>query len=318
MKAMLVTPGGALSWSEVPDPIVRDGEVLIDIKCAACNRADILQRAGKYPPPEGWPEWMGLEVSGIVAETRSERYKVGDRVCALLGGGGYAEKIAVNEGMVMPIPAGMDFVSAAAIPETFATAYLNLVIEAGMKSGDTVLIAAGASGLGTSAIQVAKHFGAKVITTIGSDENIPAVKKLGADIIVNRKTGDLGTVMDENPVDIALDCAAGSDFGSNFLRMKNGGRWIIVSTLAGEESNINLRGVLKKGLRLIGSTLRSRSPEMKYYILSQMQKSLWDAFEKGTIAPVIYASLPITKADEALALLDKNHIGKVVLVVNED
>ncbi len=315
MKAILVNEDQSLRWDNVPEPVVKDGEVLIEIACAACNRADVLQRAGKYPPPEGWPDWMGLEVSGVIAETRSEKFRVGDRVCALLGGGGYAERIAVNAGMVMPIPEGMTFEQAAAIPETFATAYLNLVLEAGMKKGDTVLIMAGASGLGTAAIQVAKAFGAKVLTTVGSDDKIPAVRALGADIVVNRKTGDLGKAMDENPVDICLDCAVGPDFGKNFLRMNRGGRWIIVSTLAGEESMLNLRGVMKKALRLIGSTLRSRTPEMKYFILAEMQKALWEKFAAGEIAPVIAAVLPITEAEKAHDLINGNHTGKVVLKI---
>lgn len=316
MKAVIVNPDRTLSWSDVPDPKVGEGEVLIDIKCAACNRADILQRAGKYPPPEGWPEWMGLEVSGVITESHSERFRVGDRVMALLGGGGYAERTAVNAGMVLPIPAGMDFIKAAAIPETFATAYLNLLLEAGIKPGDTVLIMAGASGLGTAAIQVAKHFGAKVITTVGSDDKSEAVRALGADIVVNRRTGDLGAVMDANPVDIALDCAAGSGFGSNFLRMNRGGRWIIVSTLAGEESGINLRGVMKKGLRLIGSTLRSRSPEVKYKLLADMREALWSGFESGELSPVIHEVLPINEVERAHELLNGEHIGKVVLTIN--
>ncbi|MBQ8508695.1 MAG: NAD(P)H-quinone oxidoreductase [Clostridia bacterium] len=315
MKAILVNPDQSLVWTDVADPAPRDGEVLIDIHCAACNRADVLQRAGKYPPPEGCPEWMGLEVSGVVLESKSKRYKPGDRVCALLGGGGYAERVTVDAGMVLPIPDGMDFVKAAAIPETFATAYLNLVLEAGLKAGDTVLIMAGASGLGTAAIQVAKVFGATVITTVGSDAKSADVKALGADFVVNRKTGSLGEVMDAHPVDIALDCAAGSDFGKNFLRMNRGGRWIIVSTLAGEESVINLRGVMKKGLRLIGSTLRSRTPQMKGIVLEEMRKALWDKFASGEIAPVVCGVLPITEAERAHEMINSDHTGKVVMTV---
>jgi len=317
MKAITVNPDQSLTWREVENPFPKDGEVLIDIACTACNRADVLQRAGKYPSPEGWPDRMGLEISGTVAESHSDRFRVGDRVCALLGGGGYGEKIACNAGMVMPIPDNMTFAEAAAIPETFATAYLNLVIEAGIKAGDTVLIMAGASGLGTAAIQVAKAFGAKVITTVGSDDKKEAVKAIGADIAVNRKTESLADVMDANPVDITLDCAAGSDFGANFLRMNRGGRWIIVSTLAGEESNLNLRGVMKKGLRLIGSTLRSRTPEMKYRVLAEMQEKLWGKFADGSMKPVIFRTLPITEAEEAHRLINGNHIGKIVMTITE-
>jgi NADPH2:quinone reductase len=174
MHAILIAPDKSLVWSEVADPVRQDGEVIIDIRAAALNRADLLQREGNYPPPPGWPEWMGLEVAGMVAEAGAgSRWKVGDRVCALLGGGGYAERVAVPEGMVLPIPEGLSFVEASAIPEVFATSYLNLCIEGGMQTGETVFIQAGASGLGMAAIQLAKRLGAKVVTTVGSLEKAP-------------------------------------------------------------------------------------------------------------------------------------------------
>ena len=316
MKAIIVNDDKSLVWGEVENPVLRDGEVMIDIHYAACNRADVLQRAGKYPSPEGWPDRMGLEVSGVISESESEKFRVGDRVCALLGGGGYAEKVACPAGLVMPIPDGVSFEAAAAIPETFATAHLNLVFEAGIKAGDVVFIAAGASGLGSAAIQVARHFGAKVITTVGSDEKAGFVKKLGADIAVNRRTGDLSAVLDENPVDISLDCAAGSDFGKNFLKMNRGGRWIIVSTLAGEESDINLRGVMKKGLKLIGSTLRSRSNAMKEQVLASLMKEYYADFSSGKMAPVISGVFPIEDAARAHEFLNGDHTGKAVLKVH--
>jgi len=315
VKAILVNPDRSLSWTDVPDPVCGEGEVVIDIHAAACNRADVLQRQGKYPPPSGWPEWMGLECAGVIAESKSPAYKVGDRVCALLGGGGYAEKIAVNAGMCMPIPAGFDFVRAAAIPETFATAYMDLVMIAGMKAGDTVYIAAGASGLGSSAIQIAKNYGCKVITTVSTAEKPEAEKLVPADIFVNRETEKLAGYFDKCPPDIALDCAAGPDFGENFARMNVGGRWIIISTLAGEETNLNLRTVMKKNLHLMGVTLRSRTPEKKYEILQNMRRDLWGAFESGEIAPIIYEVLPITEAERAHTLMDEKHIGKIVMKV---
>ena len=317
MKAIIVNADKSLSWSEVDEPVTREGEVKIDVHCAACNRADILQRAGKYPSPAGWVDRMGLEVSGVVVESRSDDFKVGDKVCALLGGGGYSERVCCPAELVLPMPEGVSFEVASAIPETFATAHLDLVFEAGIKPGDTALIVAGASGLGTAAIQIAKHYRAKVITTVGSDEKAEFVKTLGADIAVNRKTGDLGAVMDSNPVDIALDCAAGSDFGKNFLRMNRGGRWIIVSTLAGEESNINLRGVMKKGLKLIGSTLRSRTNEMKHLVLESMKNEYWSEFSEGAMKPVISEILPITEAERAHEFLNGDHTGKVVLKIHE-
>lgn len=315
MKAIIVNDDKSLAWSEVEEPEVREGEVKIEVYCAACNRADVLQRAGKYPSPEGWVDRMGLEVSGVVIESRFENFKKGDRVCALLGGGGYSELVCCPGELVMPMPHGMSFEVAAAIPETFATAHLNLVGEAGIKSGDTVLVIAGASGLGSAAIQIAKHYGAKVITTVGSDDKAQFVKNLGADITVNRKTGDLGKIMDENPVDIALDCAAGCDFGKNFLKMNRGGRWIIVSTLAGEVSEINLRGVMKKGLKLIGSTLRSRTNEVKGRILKEMVEEYWTDFETGKMKPQVSEVFPITEADKAHDFLNNAHVGKAVLKI---
>ena len=179
MYAMKVDDAQAMHWTEVPDPVPKGGEVLLKIRAAALNRADLFQRAGKYPPPPGWPEWMGLEVAGVVLSAPAgSRWKAGDEVCALLGGGGYAEMIAVPEGMVLPVPAGLSMAEAASLPEVFATAYLNLFLEAHMREGETVFVQAGASGLGLAAIQLAKAFGAKVMTSVGSPEKAEAVRRI--------------------------------------------------------------------------------------------------------------------------------------------
>lgn len=317
MYAMKVDENRAMRWTVVPDPAPEPDEILLEIHAAALNRADLLQRAGKYPPPPGWPEWMGLEVAGtVLAAPCGSRWKAGDRVCALLGGGGYAEKAAVPEELVLPVPEGLSMAEAASLPEAFATSYLNLVIEAGLKAGETVLIQAGASGLGIAAIQLAKAFGAKVVTTVGSEEKARVVRSLGADVVVNRRTDDLGGILDENPVDAVLDCVGGAALGRHIEKLAPGGRWVLIATLGGEFAEISLRPILKRGLRLIGSTLRSRPPEMKARILRELGERLWPKFASKELRPVIHAVMPVRRAEEAHAILERNeNIGKVVLEI---
>ena len=317
MHAMLVAADRKLVWSEVPAPEPKANEVLIDIHAVALNRADLMQRAGEYPSPPGWPEWMGLEVAGtILSAPTGSRWRSGDKVCALLGGGGYAEQVAVPAEMVLPVPKGLSMAEAAAIPEAFATSYLNLCIEAGMKAGDTVLIQAGASGLGMAAIQLAKLYGAKVMTTVGSPEKAEFVRGLGADIIVNRRTDDLGAVMDRYPVDLALDCVVGAGMGACVEKMARGGRWIVIATLAGAKTEIDMNVFFRKGLKLIGSTLRSRTPEMKAQILSELETRVWAKFSSGDIKAIVYKTLPMAKAEEAHGILEKQqNLGKVVLTL---
>ncbi|MBP8952730.1 MAG: NAD(P)H-quinone oxidoreductase [Armatimonadetes bacterium] len=317
MHAVLVAEDRSLVWSEVPDPVAQPGEIIIDVHAAALNRADLMQRAGDYPPPPGWPEWMGLEVAGVVSHAPDDaRWKPGDKVCALLGGGGYAERVAVPATMALPVPEGLSMVEAAAIPEAFATAYLNICIEGGMKAGDTVLIQAGASGLGMAAIQMVKALGGTVMTTVSTDDKARFVRELGADLVVNRTTDDLLAAMDEHPVDIALDCIAGPELGRCIEKMAVGGRWIVIATLGGAITELDVNRFFRQGIRLIGSTLRSRTPEMKAEILAGIERVLWDAFAAGIIKPVIHATLPITEAEAAHAILQRReNLGKVVLTV---
>lgn len=260
---------------------------------------------------------MGLEVAGVVGHApEGGRWRVGDEVCALLGGGGYAEKVAVPADMALPVPRGLSMVQAAAIPEAFATSYLNLCLEGGMKAGETVLIQAGASGLGMAAIQLAKTLGATVMTTVGTREKAQFVRELGADIVVNRTTADLAAAMEQHPVDIAMDCIAGPELGRCVEKMAIGGRWIVIATLGGTQTELDARAFFRRGLRLIGSTLRSRTPQMKAEILAGLENSLWEALSDGSIKPVVYATLPIGKADEAHAILERReNLGKVVLTV---
>ena len=326
MKAILTDKNKDLLWSDVPDPVIREDEVLVKIHAAALNRADLLQREGKYPPPPGWPEWMGLEISGTVAEigSRVTRWQIGDRVCALLGGGGYAEYAAVREDMLMPVPAGLSMVEAAALPEAFATAYLNLFIEGHLQPGQTAFIPAGSSGLASVAIPLAKAFGARVITTVRADATAESIRGLGADIIINTKKEDPADYFRAEeeagrPVSVAMDCVAGEMVGKCLPYMARGGYWVLIATLAGTETNVLLRPLLTRGLHLVGSTLRSRAPEFKARLLAELAEKVWPLIESGAIRPSIWKVLPITQAEEAHAILQRNeNIGKVVLSVIED
>jgi len=326
MKAMLVNENKNLVWSEVPSPVIKDDEVLVKIYAAALNRADLLQRAGKYPSPPGCPEWMGLEIAGVVLEVGKNvsSFKKGDRVCALLGGGGYAEYVAVKFDMLMPIPKGLSMVEAAALPEAYATSYLNLFIEGHLEAGQTAFIPAGASGLASVAIPMAKAFGARVITSVLSDEIKEKIKPLGADIIINSKTECVEEILkaeEENgtPVAVSMDCLSGETLGKSLPYMARGGYWIVISTLAGIETTVQLRPLLTKGLHLVGSMLRNRTPEFKAYILSELVKNVWPKVEDGTIKPSIYRVFPITEAEAAHAILERGeNIGKVVLSVCDE
>ena len=315
MRAILIDPDKRLTWSEVPDPIAKADEVLIEIHAAALNRADLLQRDGLYPPPPGWPEWMGLEVAGVVLQAPADsRWKIGDKVCALLGGGGYAERVAVPAGMVLPVPEGLSMAEAAAIPEAFATSYLNLCIEGGMRPGDTVFIQAGASGLGMAAIQLAKAKGAKVVTTVGSDEKAAFVARLGADVVINHRKEDVATALARHPVDVAMDCVAGPNLGKCLATMARGGRWVVIATMGGPMSEINMNDFFKRGVKLIGSTLRSRSSEMKARILAELEAALWPDLAAGKINVHVHVTVPIEQAEAAQAVLkNQENLGKVVL-----
>ena len=323
MKAMLIDENKNLVWSDVPDPVIKDDEVLVKIYAAALNRADLLQRQGKYPSPPGCPEWMGLEVAGVIeAVGKNVRtWSVGDKVCALLGGGGYAEYVAVKYDMLMPIPNGLTMEEAAALPEAYATSYLNLFIEGHLEKGQTAFIPAGASGLASVAIPMAKAFGARVITSVLSDEIAKKIEWLGADIIINSTKECVADVLKAEeekgtPVNVSMDCLSGETLGKSLPYMARGGYWIVISTLAGVESNILLRPLLTKGLHLVGSMLRNRTPDFKAYILSQLVERVWPKIESGEIKPSIYKVLPMSEALEAHAILERSeNIGKVVLRV---
>lgn len=326
MKAILVGENRELFWRDVPDPVIAPDEVLVEIHYAALNRADLMQREGNYPPPPGCPEWMGLEVSGVIAETGGEArknssWKVGDRVCALLGGGGYAEYVAVKHDMLMPIPKNCTMVEAAAMPEAFATAYLNLFMEGNIKPGNTLLMHAGASGLASVVIPMAKAFDIWVITTVRTRDFVESVRHLNADVVVSTDTQDIAQVLKEqmdssHPVDVAIDCLGGEMMGRCLPYMQHGGRWIMIATLAGDITTVDLKNVYVRNIRIIGSTLRSRTPEVKAQILANLVKEVWPKVEEGKVKPTIYKVLPITEASEAHDILYRGeNVGKVVLQV---
>lgn len=323
MKAMLVDENKNLVWSDVADPVIKEDEVLVKIYAAALNRADLLQRQGTYPSPAGCPEWMGLEVAGVIVEKGQKvaDWEIGDKVCALLGGGGYAEYVAVKHDMLMPIPKGLSMAEAASLPEAYATSYLNLFIEGHLEARQTAFIPAGASGLASVAIPMAKAFGARVITSVLSDEIAEKIKPLGADVIINSVTQDVAAILEQEekngtPVNVSMDCLSGETLGKSLPFMARGGYWVVISTLAGIETTVKLRPLLTKGLHLVGSMLRNRTPEFKAYLLGELVKNVWPKIESGQMKPSIYKVLPIEQAEEAHAILQRSeNIGKVVLSV---
>ena len=326
MKAILVNDDRSLSWSSVPDPILKSDEVLVKIEYAALNRADLMQREGDYPPPPGCPEWMGLEISGEIVEIANEakeksNWEIGDKVCALLGGGGYAEYVSVKYDMLMPVPENCTMAEAAAIPEAFATAYLNLFWEGKIQSGNTLLMNAGASGLASVVIPMAKAFGIRVITTVLSDEIADSIKHLNADVVVNTSKEDIVEVLKReldngHGVDVAIDCLGGEVMGKCIHYLKHGARWIMIAALAGQKTEIDLKNIYVRNVRIVGSTLRSRTPQVKAEILEALVKDVWPKVAEGKVKPTIYKILPITEAETAHDLLYKGkNIGKVVLKV---
>jgi len=327
MKAILINPDQSLRWDSVPNPICGAEDCLIKIEAAALNRADLLQRAGDYPPPPGCPEWMGLEVAGTIVEmgkeaTEKSKFQIGDSVCALLGGGGYAEYVNVKYDMIMPIPKNCSVIEASAMPEAFATAYLNLFIEGKIQKGNTLLVTGGNSGLASVMIRMAKAFGIRVITTVRSKEKAEAIQNLGADRIINTSEIKVCEALKEeleqgNGVDVAIDCVGGLEMGSCLPFLNRGARWIMIAALAGSNTNVDLKNVYVKNIRIIGSTLRSRDPKVKAQILAALVSEIWPLVEEGKIMPTIFKILPIEKAEEAHDLLySGKNVGKVVLTVS--
>ena len=327
MKAILVNDDKSLRWDDVPNPVLNNDDCLVKIEAAALNRADLMQREGDYPPPAGCPEWMGLEIAGTIVEIgdgakEKSNWKIGDKVCALLGGGGYAQYANIKYDMLMPVPKNCSMVEAAAIPEAFATAYLNLFIEGNIKEGDTLLMNAGASGLASVIIPMAKAFGVRVITTVLTEEIAKNIAHLNADRVVVTTKEDIAEVLKEelengHPVDVAIDCLGGEIMGKCIHFLKHGARWIMIAALAGTKTEIDLKNIYVRNVRIIGSTLRSRTPEVKAQILSELVEKVFPKIESGEVKPTIYKVLPIQEAEAAHDILYKGqNVGKVVLTVN--
>lgn len=326
MKAILVNKDRSLRWDDVPNPVVGAEDCLVKIEYAALNRADLMQREGDYPPPAGCPDWMGLEISGTIVEIADgvkakSDWKIGDKVCALLGGGGYAEYVNVKYDMLMPVPENCTMAEAAAIPEAFATAYLNLFMEGKIKEGDTLLMNAGASGLASVVIPMAKAFGVRVITTVLTEKIANSISHLNADRVVVTSKEDIAEVLKEElengrPIDVAIDCLGGEMMGKCIHYLKHGARWIMIAALAGQKTEIDLKNIYVRNVRIIGSTLRSRTPEMKAQILKKLVDNVWPKISSGEVKPTIYKILPIREAEAAHNILYQGqNVGKVVLRV---
>lgn len=323
MKAIVIQTeqeNRPLVWQTVEAPDYSDEEVLVDIVATALNRADLAQRAGHYPPPPGASEILGLEMAGRIAAAGSKvsGWQVGDRVCALLPGGGYAEQINVPQQMLMPVPDNWSFEQAAALPEVFFTAYVNLFMEAGLQAGEAVLIHGGASGVGTAAIQLVRQAGSRAFATAGTDEKVTRCQDLGAELAINYKKADFAeqiqTHTDGEGVDVILDMVGADYFERNLQLLKLRGRLVIIATLSGGQTSLNLGALMRRRLHLIGSVLRSRSLPEKVEIKEKFMAQFWPLLENGTIKPVIDSVYPIAEANAAQQRMAENkNIGKIIL-----
>ncbi|SEP75529.1 putative NAD(P)H quinone oxidoreductase, PIG3 family [Lentzea albida] len=317
MRAITVRePGGpdVLEWTEVQDPSPGRGEVLIDVAASAVNRADLLQRQGLYPPPKGASEIIGLECSGTIAEIGEgvTGWNVGDEVCALLAGGGYAEKVVVPAPQLLPVPKGVDLVTAASLPEVACTVWSNVVMDGRLKLGETFLVHGGAGGIGTHAIQVAKALGATVAVTAGSDERLQKCAELGADITVNYKTQDF--VAEVKQADVVLDNMGASYLSRNIDVLAPDGRLMIIGMQGGVKGELPIGKLLAKRASVMGTGLRGRSVENKGAIVAQVREHLWPLVESGAVKPVVGQVVPMSDAAEAHRLLESSTVfGKVLL-----
>ena len=314
-------PPDVLKPVERPDPTPSSGEVLIRVAAAGVNRPDVLQRRGGYPPPVGASDLPGLEVAGTVDAVGDDvtMWRVGDRVCALLAGGGYATRCVVPAVQCLPVPQAMDFVSAAALPETFFTVWTNVFDRGHLKAGETALFHGGSSGIGTTAIQLAVARGARVFATAGSDDKCRACERLGAERAINYKTEDFVAVIKDltrgRGVDLILDIVGGDYIARDLAALAVEGRLVVIGFMGGDTATLDFRRILGRRLTITGSTLRPRSAAEKGEIASALRREVWPLLHAGTVKPVIYRTFPLDDAASAHRLMESSeHVGKIVLV----
>ncbi|MEX2129561.1 MAG: NAD(P)H-quinone oxidoreductase [Xanthobacteraceae bacterium] len=318
------SPGGpeVLVPEERPVPIPGPGEILVRVRAAGVNRPDVMQRKGQYPPPPGAPDIPGLEIAGEVAAAgdKVQRWKIGDKVCALVSGGGYAEYCVTDESTALPVPKGFSFVEAAALPETFMTVWHNVFERGALKAGETLLVHGGSSGIGTTAIMLAKQFGAKIIATAGSPEKCEACKKLGADVAIDYNKEDFVAATKQatgnKGADLILDMVGGDYIDRNFEAAAVEGRVVQIATQKGTKVNVDLRRLMLKRLTHTGSTLRARPVTDKAAIARALEAKVWPLLESGKVRPVIDSTFPLTRAADGHARMETSaHIGKIILEV---
>ena len=322
MKAIIVSDNKNLLWSEAKKPKILDDEVLIKIKATAVNRADVVQKNGFYPPPPGASEILGLECSGVIEAIGKnvKKRKVGEKVCALLAGGGYAQYASCPEQQAVPAPEGISLTEAASLPEVYATCWLNLCHEANMKEGDVVLIHAGASGIGTAAIQLCNIFNCKSFVTAGSSQKINYCINLGANNGSLRHEKPFEDIKKWEPdgIDIILDPVGGKYFEDNLSVLSMEGRLLLIGLMGGTKSQIDLGPILMKRQKIIGSTIRARSSFIKGKVMNDLHQKVWPYFKSKKLNPIIHKTMNIKEANKAHEVMEKNeNIGKIVLEMNE-
>lgn len=323
MRAVVITEHGGpevLDWSEVEDPPCGPGEVLVDVVASAVNRADILQRLGRYPPPSGASPYPGLECSGRIAALGDDvsGWRVGDEVCALLDGGGYAERVAVPAGQLLPVPNGVPVGDAAALPEASCTVYSNVFAIGGLKPGETLLVHGGASGVGTAAIQLARYRGARVFCTAGSAAKLDRCRELGADVTINYREEDFVARAKEETggrgIDVVLDIVGAEYLPANVSVLATAGRLVVIGLMGGRTGELDMGRLLTKRGTIYATTLRARPPEEKAQIVAQVRDQVWPALTAGALRPVIDRSVPMAEAADAHRVVEASeHIGKVLL-----